>query len=310
MPKGISIHIGLNELDVGHYKSRFALAGCLADAHAMRDLAAAAGFEPHLIVGEQATAQAVIDAIHEAAPRVGSDGILMVTYSGHGSRVRDLGDDPFDIDLHDGWDETWCLYDRQLVDDELYACWDGLKPGARVLVVSDSCFSGGMIRDDERTPAQLVSQNSSLWGTRTLGESEAALRALGVEAGAPPARREVMRGGFPLNRALSDEDSRRVYAHNRTQYDRIQEAVHATPRRPLHADLLLLSAARDNEPAADGDENGVFTAALVKAWNGGAFEGDYVALHAKLFQCLAPHQHPAVTTLRPSEFARQRPFSI
>jgi len=323
MPTGISIHIGLNELDERHYQGRFALAGCLGDAHAMRDLAAAAGFEPHLITGPAATAAAVLHAIDAARARVGGDGIVLITYSGHGGRVRDLGDEPGDGDKGDGWDETWCLYDRELVDDELYACWGGFAPGARVLVVSDSCHSGDMIRDDERTRAAPVPQTASLWGTRALDETAEALRPLDAGSAAPAAaaapafdtaaaaaRRQVTRGSLPRVRALSNEASRRVYARNRTQYDDIQRQVHATPRRPVRADVLLLAAAQDNEAAADGDSNGAFTAALLEVWNGGAFEGDYVALHAELFRRLVPGQHPILMALRPPAFARERAFSI
>jgi len=44
-------------------------------------------------------------------------------------------------------DETWVLYDRQLVDDELYKIWSKFKPGVRILVLSDSCHSGTVPRD-------------------------------------------------------------------------------------------------------------------------------------------------------------------
>ena len=33
----------------------------------------------------------------------------------------------------DGLDETWVLYDRKLVDDELYAMWWRFRPGLRVV---------------------------------------------------------------------------------------------------------------------------------------------------------------------------------
>jgi hypothetical protein len=311
MPQGVSIHIGLNHLDEGHYKGRFSLAGCLGDAHAMRDLAAAAGFEPRLITAEHATSAAVLGAIDEARTRVGTDGIVLITYSGHGGRVRDV-----DGDEGDGWDESWCLYDRELIDDELYECWASFPAGARVLVVSDSCFSGDMIRDDDRARASVVPEMPSLWGTRALAETVEALRALGVEAHtgargtAAVAERRVMRGSLPRRRALGNQASRQVYARNRALYDGIQKELPPGPRRPVHAEVMLLSAAKDNETAADGDENGAFTAALLEVWNGGAFQGDYVALHAELYRRLIPGQHPILMALRPPAFAFQRAFSI
>ena len=44
-------------------------------------------------------------------------------------------------------EETWVLYDRQLVDDELYKIWSKFKPGVRILVLSDSCHNGTVTRD-------------------------------------------------------------------------------------------------------------------------------------------------------------------
>ncbi|HYH81456.1 MAG TPA: caspase family protein [Longimicrobium sp.] len=316
MPTGISIHIGLNDLDEAHYRGRFSLRGCLADAQAMRDLAAAAGFEPRLITAQSATADAVLAAIADARRRVRTDGMLLVTFSGHGGRVKDLGNQPMDEDVRDGWDETWCLYDRELVDDELYECWADFPPGARVLVVSDSCFSGDMIRDDARARTLPAPGKASLWGTCVLRETTEALRALRsgaiarTSAALALAKRPRTRGGQPRMRALPGPASQDIYDRNRALYDGIQRRVHSQPRRRVHADVMLLAAAQDNEPAADGDVNGAFTAALLEVWNKGAFQGDYVALHAELRRRLVPGQHPILAALRSPSFAHQRPFSI
>jgi metacaspase-1 len=43
-------------------------------------------------------------------------------------------------------DETWCLYDGELIDDELYNELGGFAAGVRVLVLSDGCHSGSVVR--------------------------------------------------------------------------------------------------------------------------------------------------------------------
>jgi len=309
MPKGISIHIGLNELDERHYGSRCTLAGCLGDVDAMHRLAVSAGFEPTVLRAEEATADAVLGAIRGAAHRVGPEDILLVTYSGHGARVRDL---PLDQggDEVDGWDETWCLYDREVLDDELYDCWGDFPAGARILVVSDSCFSGDIIRDDEGQDAlPRITEGRSLWGTEALDETRRLLPELPP---VPPASRGTrgggMRGGGMAGRRLSAKTAKRVYMRNRRTYEEVQKSL--PERRPVHAEVLLLSAAQDNETAADGEHNGAFTEALLQVWNDGAFEGDYVALHCELYKRLRTRQHPQILALRPPSFARQRPFTI
>ena len=39
-------------------------------------------------------------------------------------------------------DETWCLYDGELIDDELAELWAHFAKGVRIVVLSDSCHSG------------------------------------------------------------------------------------------------------------------------------------------------------------------------
>jgi hypothetical protein len=144
MPKGISIHIGLNSVDPVHYEGwDGALAACEADAKDMYALAKKQGFQTSpLLLTKNATASAVTGALTDAAKKLSKGDFLFVTYSGHGGQVRDTnGDD------QDGMDETWVLYDRQLVDDEIYTIWGKFKPGVRILVLSDSCHSGTVTRD-------------------------------------------------------------------------------------------------------------------------------------------------------------------
>lgn len=144
MPKGMSIHIGLNFVDPKHYEGWDGeLAACEADAKDMFVLAKRQGFQasaPKLT--KKATAEAVTGALDNAAKKLSKGDLLFLTYSGHGGQVKDTnGDD------EDTMDETWVLYDRQLVDDELYNLWAKFKPGVRILVLSDSCHSGTVVRN-------------------------------------------------------------------------------------------------------------------------------------------------------------------
>jgi metacaspase-1 len=146
MAKGISIHIGLNHVDPNHYQGwDGALNACIADAKDMQDLAKKKRFSGNtLMLDGQATAAAVSSALLDAGKKLVKGDILFLTYSGHGGQVRDTNSDEKD---NDRMDETWVLYDRQLVDDELYNIWSKFKPGVRILVLSDSCHSGTVTRD-------------------------------------------------------------------------------------------------------------------------------------------------------------------
>ncbi len=146
MAKGISLHIGLNFVDPKHYQGWDGqLNACIADAKDMRALAKKKGFTGNtMLLDGQATAAAVTTAIQDAAKKLSKGDIFFLTYSGHGGQVHDLNGDEKDKGR---MDETWVLFDRQLVDDELYNLWSKFKPGVRILALSDSCHSGTVTRD-------------------------------------------------------------------------------------------------------------------------------------------------------------------
>ena len=144
MGKGISIHVGLNHVDPKQYEGwDGALNACVADATDMRALAKKCGFKENLmLLNEAATAKAVAAAIGTAAKSLGKGDMLFLTYSGHGGQVKDRNNDE-----KDRMDETWVLFDRELVDDELYTLWGQFKAGVRILTLSDSCHSGTVAKD-------------------------------------------------------------------------------------------------------------------------------------------------------------------
>ena len=138
MAHGISLHIGLNRVDPTHYQGwDGALNACEQDAKDMFAIAKKGGFVPQKLLTKAATTDAVTAVIGLAAKSLSAGDIFWLTYSGHGGQVPDTNGDEAD-----GKDETWVLYDRMLVDDELYALWGQFKAGVRILVLSDSCHSG------------------------------------------------------------------------------------------------------------------------------------------------------------------------
>jgi hypothetical protein len=143
MATGLSLHIGLNRVDPDQYEGwDGALSACEADARDMKAIAVAKGFTVSgILLSPQATSAAVMAAVKAAAKVLKAGDIFLITYSGHGGQVRDTnGDEP------DKMDETWVLFDRQVVDDELYALWGRFRKGVRVFALSDSCHSGSVVR--------------------------------------------------------------------------------------------------------------------------------------------------------------------
>ena len=143
MAKGASLHLGLNSVDPHKYEGWSGpLNACEADANDMADLAQNQGYASTKVLTKKATRGAVLKGISDAARKLKAGDIFFLTYSGHGGQLPDLnGDEP------DGKDETWCLYDGQLVDDELYSSWGAFAAGVRILLLSDSCHSGTVSKE-------------------------------------------------------------------------------------------------------------------------------------------------------------------
>jgi hypothetical protein len=143
--KGLSLHLGINRVDPAHYHGwDGALLACEFDAKDMQALADSRGFKSTLLLTSAVTSAAVTAAIADAATRLKRGDCFFLTYSGHGGQVPDTNFD--ETGPADRQDETWALYDRELIDDELYALWAKFKAGVRIIVLSDSCHSGTVTR--------------------------------------------------------------------------------------------------------------------------------------------------------------------
>jgi len=282
--KGIGIHIGINVVDPKHYNGWDGrLAGCENDANDMLKLSKAKGFEASTIMSAAGTAQAVTDAISAAAGTLRSGDILFLTYSGHGGQVPDTNSDE-----DDHQDETWVLYDRQLVDDELWSLYAKFQPGVRIVVLSDSCHSGTVTRDMSYQQTYLP---------RT------------VEIGAAG---DVVADQLKTKNLPRDTQDQ-TYEANKALYDRIQQAFAPalTSQTKVGANILLISGCADNQLSGDGPKNGVFTGNLLRVWQDGRFRGSYRELYQQLSNLMPATQSPNYFRVGAVDegLDRQAPFS-
>jgi len=133
--------IGIND----YPGTRSDLTGCLNDANDWAAILEARQFEVHKLLDDKATKVNMMAAIREQIGGSQSGDSIVITYSGHGTFVPDTsGDEP------DGRDEGLCPYDigegQVLLDDEIHALFAERGKGVRVVLISDSCHSGSVIR--------------------------------------------------------------------------------------------------------------------------------------------------------------------
>lgn len=141
-PQGLSLHIGLNNVNPAHYDGWTGnLRACENDARDMAAIASSQNFTSSVLLTSNASTDRVLEAIRKAAAVLRAGDIFLCTYAGHGAQIADQNGDELDRK-----DETWLLYDRMLVDDELQLAMSGFRSGVRIVTVSDSCTSGTVSR--------------------------------------------------------------------------------------------------------------------------------------------------------------------
>ena len=117
------------------------LKGCVNDARDWSAFLQGSGFDVSLMLDSQATRMNVKAALQGLIHATNAGDIAVLTYSGHGTQVVEASSDE-----GDPYDEAICLYDGNVIDDELRTILQGLHPQATLVVISDSCFSGSVTR--------------------------------------------------------------------------------------------------------------------------------------------------------------------
>jgi metacaspase-1 len=291
--RAMSLHIGLNSVSPAHYGGWSGdLNACEFDANDMAGIASARGMKSTVLLTKNGTRSKTLAAIRAAAKQLAAGDLFFLTYSGHGGQVPDISGEEDDKN-----DETWCLYDGQLIDDELYLELSRFATGVRVLVLSDSCHSGTVTR------------------------------------AAPPQANAIMSAGRSKMMPLAV--GMRTYREHQAFYDKLQKDVEKASDKSTEPDpdavlaqlavsprltaiakkfkpaVILISGCQDNQTSMDGDHNGAFTEQLLRVWNHGAYKGNYAKFHAEIKAGMSASQTPNLFVLgRAARFLKQQPFAV
>ncbi|HET9652303.1 MAG TPA: caspase family protein [Usitatibacter sp.] len=287
----MSVHIGLNAVDATHYAGWSGpLAACEFDAKDMAKIAQSRGMAATMLLTRSASRSAVLGAIRDAVRQLRSGDLFFLSYSGHGGQVPDVTGEE-----DDKQDETWCLYDGQLIDDELYLELTKFAGGVRILVLSDSCHSGTVVRAGPPAPGQgrprMLPPDVA---QRTYQQHRAFYDAL---------QRDVLAAGGGAPAPDPDEALSHVDLASSNRLTAIADK--------LGAAVVLISGCQDNQTSLDGEHNGVFTEQLLKVWDGGKFQGNYATFHARIVAGMPASQTPNLFTLgAAAKLVREPPFTV
>lgn len=144
MPKGYSLHIGVNEVDASKYeKEAKPLASCLNDANAMANIASQKKYTKiNILENKTATIEKFVFFMKQYAEELEAGDIFLLSFSGHGMQMETIDPEEEEDDM----DEGWCFYDGFVRDKYLFQLWKLFKKGVRIIIVSDSCYSGDVFR--------------------------------------------------------------------------------------------------------------------------------------------------------------------
>jgi len=251
---------------------------CEADAKDMAAIVKDRKFKKiKTLLTKTATLANVRNEITKSAETLKSGDIFLLSYSGHGGQLPDLNDEEADAQ-----DETWCLYDGEQVDDELYAMLGKFAKGVRVLVFSDSCHSGTVTK-------------------------------LAYYQGTAETRSTVVSAEKIRYRYMPREVAMRTYRENKAFYDPIlRDPKLKSAQGTIKASVLLISGCQDSQLSQDGDFNGLFTANMLRVWKEGAFTKDYVKFHQEILKRMPPDQSPNYYRVGSDDkiFEAQNPFTV
>ncbi|MGZ5081018.1 MAG: caspase family protein [Usitatibacter sp.] len=284
----ISLHLGLNAVDPAAYSGWDGLLdACEFDAKDMQSIAVSRGIKPRTLLTKDATRAKALDAIRGAAKTLKRGDYFLLSYSGHGGQVDDVSGDE-----DDRQDETWCLYDGQLIDDELYYELGRFAAGVRIFVLSDSCHSGTVVRV---APPE--------------GKPATKPRLM------PPS---IARKVYEEHRKFYDDLQKAIT--KKAGKDDVLEPETGPPAAAVSkrlmsisnnfkAQLILISGCQDRQTSGDGPRNGVFTGQLRRVWNDGHFTGNYAQFHARIKAGMPTDQTPNLFSLgNVAKFVLENPF--
>ena len=339
-PKGVALCIGLDALDPSHYGGWSGeLWACEFDANDMRDIAKSQGFDVQwnaaipdgVLLTTAATRKAVLDAMGAAAEQLVAGDIFMISYSGHGGQVLDKNGDEKSNGPDDLLDETWCLYDGEMLDDELHKAFRGFKAGVRILMFSDSCHSGTVAKDAFYVALVELSRERSPLGVNAVfadggrfASGDLTSYFTQFDRGADREPASEVRSGVPGFRSMPLDVAKRTWVQNLEFYEQIgtaeglvgPEVAMRGEDGDMVASGLLISGCQDNQKSQDGTRNGAFTGALRGVWSSGVPE--YTRSYRRFHQAIVakfehnPSQTPNYYPFgaRNMAFEEQRPFTV
>lgn len=297
-------------------------------------------------VDKKATFDNVKNAVLQAAEVLQPGDLFFFSFAGHGT-FKVLNSAAEEPDKHD---ESIVLSDHFMIDNFWRKkLWPKFKPGVRIIAIADSCHSEttffappiGSSTNAEAASvdfARNVISRAGDWpgaiaisehvpSGKSIRQAPEFRRIIGavddvvsratdwssdvVVSGDVP---QEIRSGKPGPVAQAPKFRLITAVERKKELDEFPEfysSQSAASPQAINATRLFLSACKDDQKAADGEDNGAFTAALLKVWDNGNFPGNYTQLMTEVVTGFnGTNQTPVLTKMGAPDFSSEKPFTI
>ena len=139
------VHFGLNAIGFSPSKPIAPLRHAENDARAYHEIISKQGGKSKLFISSEATVGKFLEELINLSKTCSPNDLIVVTFSGHGTRVKDLNNDE-----EDGYDEVLVFYDRLLIDDLVKVQFSRFQEGVNIFFITDCCHSGTISKPSEK----------------------------------------------------------------------------------------------------------------------------------------------------------------
>jgi hypothetical protein len=130
-------HFGLNKTGFESPHAAKRLRHAENDARFYHSICQKMGGHSRLFIGEASTMENFNETLVELSAVCEPDDVLVLSFSGHGSRVKDIN-----FDEEDEYDEVLVLYDGIILDDLIKVHLSRFAKGVNIFYITDCCYSG------------------------------------------------------------------------------------------------------------------------------------------------------------------------
>lgn len=266
--RGVSLHVALDQFDNNFYSnSTLSLKSAERDAIDIAVIARLSGFTPTQLIGKDATREKAKSAISQAGRSLKAGDFFLLTFSGFGGHFP-----VFEKSRHYSRNDTWCLFNGQLLVKEVLGMLQQFAEGVKILVIAD-CSNTWF----------------SCWQQAPLGIYT---------------KEKLSPKSLPTDLCFS------LYLQEKDLFD--GASLKDFGQSANSNAILWVSACQANQTAFENDHNGLLTAAIKRMWAKKNLFDDYFGFFDAISIEMPVFQSPKTVSLgtQAQECFKGVPFSI